>query len=220
MKESFHHEELFGNLFEIRAKYCCGVLGSHHCRVQSKKQKQIPLLMAKEIKAKGYNVIPGHSLCHQYVKNISWRVIRMNQMLSRMNQIMTTLVKRLGRSSIPALTLWVSPLSIYMMLLNTVGLQLQIIIWMEQFTKTIIIRYLLSVLINFASSETVNVISETEQKASELDRLHNLMTEKLTNAMHSEKIQILTLAPDSWSRQYCAEHFNVSEYLVRTAKEL
>ena len=149
MKESFHHEELFGNLFEIRAKYCCGVLGSHHCRVQSKKQKQIPLLMAKEINAKGYNVIPGHSLCHQYVKNIiSWRVIRMNQMLSRMNQIMTTLVKCLGRSSIPALTLWVSPLSIYMMLLNTVGLQLQIIIWMEQFTKTIIIRYLLSVLIN------------------------------------------------------------------------
>ena len=187
MKESFHHEELFGNLFEIRAKYCCGVLGSHHCRVQSKKQKQIPLLMAKEIKAKGYNVIPGHSLCHQYVKNISWRVIRMNQMLSRMNQIMTTLVKRLGRSSIPALTLWVSPLSIYMMLLNTVGLQLQIIIWMEQFTKTIIIRLVVST-DQLASSETVNVISETEQKASELDRLHNLMTEKLTTAMRSEKI--------------------------------
>ena len=70
-----------------------------------------------------------------------------------------------------------------------------------------------------ASSESVNVISETEQKASELDCLHNLMTEKLTTAMHSERIQILTLTPDSWSRRYCAEHFNVSEYLVRTAKE-
>ena len=46
------------------------------------------------------------------------------------------------------------------------------------------------------------------------------MTEKLTTAMHSERIQILTLTPDSWSRRYCAEHFNVSEYLVRTAKEL
>ena len=71
-----------------------------------------------------------------------------------------------------------------------------------------------------ASSESVNVISETEQKASELDRLHNLMKEKLTTAAYSEKIQILTLAPDSWSRRYCAEHFNVSEYLVRTAREL
>ena len=46
------------------------------------------------------------------------------------------------------------------------------------------------------------------------------MKDKLTTATYSEKIQILTLAPDSWSRRYCAEHFNVSEYLVRTAREL
>ena len=45
------------------------------------------------------------------------------------------------------------------------------------------------------------------------------MKEKLTTAMYSEKIQILTLAPNSWSHRYCAEHFNVSEYLVRTARE-
>ena len=71
-----------------------------------------------------------------------------------------------------------------------------------------------------ASSESVNVISETEQNASELDHLHSLMKEKLTTAMYSEKIQILTLEADLWSPQYCAEHFNVSEYLVRTAREL
>ena len=70
------------------------------------------------------------------------------------------------------------------------------------------------------SSKSVNVISETEQKASELDRLHNLMKENLTAATYSEKIQILTLAQDSWSRRCCAEHFNLSEYLVRTAREL
>ena len=50
------------------------------------------------------------------------------------------------------------------------------------------------------SSESVNVISETEKKASEFDRLHNLIKEKLTTATYSEKIQILTPAPDSWSR--------------------
>ena len=71
-----------------------------------------------------------------------------------------------------------------------------------------------------ASSESVDVISETEQKASELDRLHNLMKQKLTTATYSEKIQILTLAPDSWSHRYCAEYFNVSEHLVRTARNL
>ena len=131
----FHHQQLFGNVFGRRARYCCGVLQSHQRKVQSK--KQISLLMAKELKAKGYNVTPGHSLCPfviSMLKNIiiSRRVIRMNQMLSRMNQIMTTLVKRQGRSSIQALTLQVSPLYIYMVLLNTVGLQLQKINWTEQ----------------------------------------------------------------------------------------
>ena len=39
-----------------------------------------------------------------------------------------------------------------------------------------------------ASSESVNVISETEQKASELDCLHNLIKEKLTTTRYSEKV--------------------------------
>ena len=64
------------------------------------------------------------------------------------------------------------------------------------------------------SSESVHVISETEQKASELDRLLSLVKEKSTTATYSEKIQILTLTPDSWSHRYCAEHFNVSEYRI------
>ena len=64
----FHHQQLFGNVFGRRARYCCGVLQSHQRKVQSK--KQISLLMAKELKAKGYKVIPGNSLCRQFVKKI------------------------------------------------------------------------------------------------------------------------------------------------------
>ena len=30
----------------------------------------------------------------------------------------------------------------------------------------------------------------------------------------------MTLAPDSWSRGQCAQFFNVSEYVVRTARDL
>eukprot|EP00795_Rhopilema_esculentum_P004066 gene4066-20243_t len=61
---------------------------------------------------------------------------------------------------------------------------------------------------------------EIHQKASELDRLHETMKEILVIARYPEQIQILTLAPDAWSRKYCVEYFNVSEYLVRTAREL
>ena len=100
----FHHQQLFGYVFERRAKYCCGVIGSHQRRAQSK--KQISLLMAKELKPKGYNVIPGHSLCRQCVKKYI--------MEGDQNESDAEI-----RSSITALTLWVSPLSIYSGVLNT-----------------------------------------------------------------------------------------------------
>ena len=40
---------------------------------------------------------------------------------------------------------------------------------------------------------------DTKSKAEEFDRLHAAMKEKLFTASNSEKLQILTLVPDSWS---------------------
>ena len=51
---------------------------------------------------------------------------------------------------------------------------------------------------------------DTKNKAEELDRLHAAMKEKLVTASNREKLQILTLVPDSWSRKYCSEYFGVS----------
>ena len=46
------------------------------------------------------------------------------------------------------------------------------------------------------------------------------MQEKLKTASYSEKIQILILVPDKWSRIYCSEYFNVFEYIVWTSHEI
>ena len=54
-----------------------------------------------------------------------------------------------------------------------------------------------------ACFEFANVISKSQKKVSELDRLQNLMKEKLTTTTYSENKLSLTPAPDSWSRQYC-----------------
>ena len=61
---------------------------------------------------------------------------------------------------------------------------------------------------------------DTKNKAEELDRLHADMKEKLVTASNTEKLQILTLVPDSCSRKYCSEYFGVSVYLIRSAREL
>ena len=46
------------------------------------------------------------------------------------------------------------------------------------------------------------------------------MKEKLVTISNTEKLQILTLVLDSWSQKYCSEYFGVSEYLIRSAREL
>ena len=62
--------------------------------------------------------------------------------------------------------------------------------------------------------------SDAQQKAAEVEWLHDAMREKLKTASYPEKIQILTLIPDKWSRVYASKQFDVSEYLIWTAREL
>ena len=61
---------------------------------------------------------------------------------------------------------------------------------------------------------------DAKNKAGELDRLHATMKKKLVRYSNTENLQILNLVPDSWSRKYCTEYFGVSEYLIRSAREL
>ena len=62
---------------------------------------------------------------------------------------------------------------------------------------------------------------ELETKAADLDRLVDAMTEKLKKPLStSEKITLMTLAPESWSRQQVSKYFGVSEYVVWEARSL
>ena len=57
-------------------------------------------------------------------------------------------------------------------------------------------------------------------KVADLDKLTLSMKEKIKQADYKMKIQILTLTPESWSRKYASEYFEVSEYLIRIARTL
>ena len=59
-----------------------------------------------------------------------------------------------------------------------------------------------------------------KEKVNGLVRLHEAMQEKLKTASYIEQIQILTLAPDTWSSMYYSEYFIVFEYLVWTSHEI
>ena len=46
------------------------------------------------------------------------------------------------------------------------------------------------------------------------------MKERVKESSYREKVTILTLVPESWSREYASRFFNVSEYLIRTARSV
>ena len=58
------------------------------------------------------------------------------------------------------------------------------------------------------------------QKASDLDRLMDLCKERIPTVSRREKIQVLTLVPDSWSKKETVEFFRVTDYMVRQARTL
>ena len=70
--------------------------------------------------------------------------------------------------------------------------------------------------------DTAKSVKELEKKASDLDKITEEIRGKLTvgTVTYREKVQILTLIPESWTIKYASNYFGVSEYLVRQAREL
>ena len=57
-------------------------------------------------------------------------------------------------------------------------------------------------------------------KCSDLDRLTELLKDKLKMSSTQEKVKLLTLVPESWSISKACNEFDVSEYLVKKARKL
>ena len=55
--------------------------------------------------------------------------------------------------------------------------------------------------------------NDMQKNVNVLVRLHEAMQEKWKTALYSEPIQVLNLVRNKWSRMYCSEYFNISEYL-------
>ena len=61
---------------------------------------------------------------------------------------------------------------------------------------------------------------DMKTKANDLDRLMSLLKEKINISKSSDKIQLLTLVPTSWTYKRMVEEFSVTEYMVRCARKL
>ena len=61
---------------------------------------------------------------------------------------------------------------------------------------------------------------DTLTKAADLDKLTTQMKEKIRVSDYNMQIKILTLTPESWTKEYTTNYFNVTDYQVRKARKL
>ena len=73
---------------------------------------------------------------------------------------------------------------------------------------------------NLEKEEISSDVDTECTKCIDLDRLVKAMKEKLAVSSKEEKVQILTLSPESWSISKICNEFSVSEHLVRKARKL
>ena len=235
-----HHHQYYGNVFERKSKTksCAGVL--QHTGNKVKTERSISLSMAKELESKGHATTPGQFVCRQCISEYE-RLINMEDDvptdIDECDDISTAEETDAdGDADFTYETEPETPKKKLNVSLESMDLTPVVLHGVAEHSRLPSAKRKLGQVIgtlktNLATvykvdSEELSVSSEAarekemKEKASELDRLHHLMMVKLVDAKTADQIQVMTLAPDSWSREYCSQFFGVSEYVVRIAREL
>ena len=203
-----HHELPFGEAFERRNDKCCGVLKSHRRKVIG--DRLVTLEMAPTLRTKGITVTPGKKFCRTCIAQ--YHTITAGDETEPQEEaepedageesidedfVCETTQKKVNTS---LSAFGVSPVNLHGMAQHsqTSAAKAKLSKVIDKFKSDLSEAYVDDIEINTTMDQTS--LRNNEMKAAELDRLHQAMIEKLKTASYPEKIQILTLVPDSWSR--------------------
>ena len=220
MSICLHHKQMLGNVFERHATKCCIILKIHRQKTQG--SKRITLNIAQQLKAKNFDVQPGHMDCCQCItanKNI------INTSSS------DTEVEETPMDGIYEVALDDATYKVYetsRKCLNTslgmVGMSPVNLHGVPQHSRATSTKQKLDKVVNTYKSTIAEAYSvsrdmldtsdsvfeeiDAQWKGAELEQLHDVMREKLKTALYPEKIQILPLIADKWSREYASKQFH------------
>ena len=179
--------------------------------------------MAKILKEKGFNdVLPGQKLCRQCVTK--YEKLTKPPENENVTEIIKTESSEDELASADDFLLYKSPKKKFNSTLKSIGVFPVNFHKVAQHSRTsnakgklkkvlIVYKENISAAYNVSDIEIEELRPiydrDTKNKTEKLDRLHAGM-KKLITASNTEKLEILTLVPDSWSRKYCSGYFGVS----------
>ena len=214
-----YHEKILGEWFEERFTKCCDIFKRHKTKKKPNGRTKLKLDTVNKLRDRGYQAVPGWKLCNQcnqHVKLVcttssdeSDNNLELTESIYREN-MQDKLNKSLNVFSI-------SPVKTHSLAKSTkANINLDKIRRNFQEQRDAAIRVLR--LGDPDSSATTS--SEAKMKADMEILLSRIKTKLEGELTFAEKVQLMTLAPASWSRKEVSDYFDVSEYTVREARTL
>lgn len=206
-KISLHHEQLYGRVFERRVSdKCCDIFVKH--KKKAKGERTVSLEMARKLKETGINVLPGWKICKTC-----------HETVQKCNQIGNQLEHDLFQDDMESLSSGEEQeeLSVSRENLNRsfelAGVSPVKLHGLPKRSKVTVAKDKLARVEQHHVKETAKVMGveaheikprsstspnkEVKKKAAEFDKLMY----KVHNSKRRDKIKLLTLVPDTWSRQ-------------------
>lgn len=218
-----HHNYYYLKVFETRERSCCNPSQVHKKSVK-KSLRTISLDFAKALNSKGVHVKPGQKLCPQ-CRNFCEKKVKIDESSESDNDDPTVVLddavsrqQSIEDTNKSLDNLGCSPLKLHAISSHSKGSYgKRKLASVQAVLKQKVTRALDYPIESFDSDKEGQVLS---QKAKDFDVMISLIKEKIVSVGRSKQIQILTLAPPSWSKEKIMAEFNVSEYLVRQARKL
>lgn len=217
----FHHHSMFLSCYEVKQKKCNNPFGLHSKSKKKLRQGQytIPLAMAEALDQNTLHaaLIPGQKLCKD-----CWRKAKAMQEQSESSSCSDSISEDCNDSSIVVLdsslaACGVSPFKSKGKTQRQKETHAQKKV--SQAAKNLETAFSTSGINLASTSKTTN--SETPSDESDLDQMMMELKQKfLESNSYSEKIQLLTLKPQSWTIQQTVNYFETTTYLVKQSIKL
>ncbi|KAG8180983.1 hypothetical protein JTE90_024731 [Oedothorax gibbosus] len=229
-----HHKEVFLRRYETSQNLvCCNPFKSHK---KGAKGSLRPVLLefAKEIKlhTPELNVVPGQRLCTNCINKINHIIKtktdtqKLESSDSKNSSDQKETVREIERQKLDSsfVEMGVSPMKMHSLPSHSKKVYGKRKLKEAKRSLATKVSRTLGLseedMCDSSDADKDEEILTFKQKAKDLDQIVELLKQKLPTVNRRKKIQLLTITPMSWSRDYAAETFGVTPYMIRQARML
>lgn len=218
-----HHSYYFLNVFEKYQTICVDPLKKHKKPIK-KSLRSVSLSFSKQLIAKNIYIKPGQKLCST-CRNFCEEKIKIkvsenetdDELMTELDSLESRNVS-LSQTNTALDDLGLTPIKLHTLSSRSKGSYYKRKV--DNVTKAVKRKISKALDYDVPSSDDEEEDTSMVKKAQDFDVMICLLKEKILSVGRSQKIQILTLAPESWSKEKVMKEFNVSEYIVRQARKL